>query len=398
LDSVQSQANRFEEALLEAHEDGRIQVPHIAVDFSRTQNGSTQDQDSEIANVGREGTITTLETPHRIADAILRDSVINGGEEDGQPFRNSTPGQAYEAADIRHATRLFELCPTALIFGVWDSTGTRGGLGNKFPRAIVSEIVGINASVGVRPSSRIDPLGIETCDLYEEAETGNWTTNPGEARQDNQGNPVRYSSKSGKGNPSAVNHGNVTPDFPRYSRNEVNDHHLDHLTDPVKNADTSIMPNAVKGGGATIDHALQTTVLSLPQLRRLRFPNGSAGTNGPPNNAARTTLAALALSALAEQHRNGFDLRSGCLLIPEDTELTIEVVRSANDSVFFSLDTQQAATILGEATKAATQAGLSWSPEPLTLRPTDRLVELVQVGREEAKKLAEPSDAAGGDE
>jgi len=31
--------------------------------------------------------------------------------------------------------------PTALIFGAWNSTGEGGGLGAKFPRAIVSEII-----------------------------------------------------------------------------------------------------------------------------------------------------------------------------------------------------------------------------------------------------------------
>jgi hypothetical protein len=49
-------------------------------------------------------------------------------------------------------------------------------------------------------------------------------------------------------------------------------------------------------GGFTIDYAEQTTVLSLPALRRLRFPvkPGEKSTT-ESDNAARTYLAALGL-------------------------------------------------------------------------------------------------------
>ena len=53
LDSVSSQANRLEEALLAAWEDQRIPLPVISVDFS-SEDG--------IADLGR---ITSLQAPHR---------------------------------------------------------------------------------------------------------------------------------------------------------------------------------------------------------------------------------------------------------------------------------------------------------------------------------------------
>jgi CRISPR-associated protein Csb1 len=65
IDSVQSQANRFEEALLAAAGEGRFTLPRIVVDFSKTQ-------------VGDIGEITSLEAPHRVFDAILRDSDLDG--------------------------------------------------------------------------------------------------------------------------------------------------------------------------------------------------------------------------------------------------------------------------------------------------------------------------------
>ena len=76
LDSVQSQANRMEMALLEAWEAGRIKLPVITVDFS----GNELERDLRI---------TSLEAPHRIADAILRDSLVGG-----KPFRKSELGEA----------------------------------------------------------------------------------------------------------------------------------------------------------------------------------------------------------------------------------------------------------------------------------------------------------------
>lgn len=81
------------------------------------------------------GRVTSLEAPHRVADAILRDSELNG-----VAFRSSDEGKKIGQATLRNATPLFELCPTALLFGIWDSTGPKGGLGVKFQRAIVSEI------------------------------------------------------------------------------------------------------------------------------------------------------------------------------------------------------------------------------------------------------------------
>src|SRR5882672_6429990 len=90
LDSVQSQANRMEEALLRAYEEGQLRFPLMAVDFSRREDGSAQN-DMKIARIGR---ITTLDAPHRIADAIFRDSVLDNGTV--IPFRESREGRAYE--------------------------------------------------------------------------------------------------------------------------------------------------------------------------------------------------------------------------------------------------------------------------------------------------------------
>ena len=44
---------------------------------------------------------------------------------------------------LAYATPLFKHAPHCLVFGMWDSTGPRGGAGFKFSRALVSEIIGV---------------------------------------------------------------------------------------------------------------------------------------------------------------------------------------------------------------------------------------------------------------
>ena len=142
LDSVQSQANRMELALLEAHRAGTVALPLLVTRFDQPE-------------LLKKFTVTSLEAPHRIADALFRDSLF-----DGKIFRKSAKGSILDTADVRNATGMFGLCPAALVFGLWDSTGPRGGLGAKFQRAVVSEVVGYDAVAGKKTSSRIDPAQI----------------------------------------------------------------------------------------------------------------------------------------------------------------------------------------------------------------------------------------------
>ena len=130
LDSVQSQANRMELALLEEYRSGNLSLPLLVTRFDQS-------------GLLKRFTVTSLEAPHRIADAIFRDSLLGG-----RIFRKSEKGAILDNAEMRNSTGLFGLCPTALLFGLWDSTGPRGGMGAKFQRAIVSEIIGYDAVEG----------------------------------------------------------------------------------------------------------------------------------------------------------------------------------------------------------------------------------------------------------
>ncbi len=353
LDSVASQANRMEEALLEGWRRKELHFPVVWVDFSAEDGLNDLEQ------------ISALQAPHRIADALLRDSLL-----EGTPFRETPVGKEFTDARVNHATGMYKHCPTALVFGVWDSTGPRGGLGAKFQRALVSEIVGIDVVLGVKTASRIDPAGIERKagpvfahrDPAEE-----WTLDKDEAATE-KGKPKEFSRKGaeGKGTPAALNHGNIPPS-------------IDDLA-----------------GGVTMSHAVQTTVLSLAALRRLRFSTTTsnapidAGARDAAETAARTALAALALTAVAYQRDNDYDLRSRSLLVAKNPLVFELLGRDGGESETFQLTRAEAAELLAQAEQRARPYGLGWERGPVPLKPARKLADLIRHSR----RLREAGEAS----
>lgn len=322
LDSVQSSSNRAEEALLSQARQGNIALPYLSVDFRGT----------EVPEIGE---ITSLDAPHRIFDAILRDSQL-----DGQPLMKSPVGRNLQLATMTDASAIFEISPNALLLGAWNSTGEGGGLGAKFPRCFVSEIVGIGVAIegvtengealpaGRRPGSRIDPLGVlKGVSVYK--------------------GPADWDSTERKGykkvRPSEINHGNIAP-----SIDEV---------------------------GVTVDYAEHTVVITFAGLRRLRF--GSA----TRDIAARSALAALGLVAHFAQAKQGYALRSRCDLVC-DGVAPLELVRFDGGVETVQMTLDEAIALYTQAVDAARAAGFSISAEPLHLLPQEKLIYLVRQSRE----------------
>lgn len=340
LDTVQSQANRMELALQDAVDAGRLSLPLVVVDFSAC--GPTGDLEADAAAgrlVDAVGKVTSLQAPHRLADAILRDSEL-----DGTPFRKSDRGKRLNRVSALNATPLFELCPTALVFGMWDSTGPKGGLGPKFERAIVSELVGVGAEVGdLRRGVRRDPLEIRAAVKVLRAADRSWT--------------VVEPNTKGTVAPSEVNHSSVP--FPKQRDRKTDDNYYD---------------------GATVEYAEQTTTLSLIALRRLRFPLN--GTPTPQADvAARAALAALGLCAATLAFEGGVGLRSRALLWPLGP-MTWELLdRPGEAPAQFSLTSDEAVRLLVDTVEAAKAAGLPWLTEPLELVHSAELVKLVRLSQ-----------------
>ena len=322
LNSVAAEANRVELALLEAFRSGEVSLPMVSIDFA-------------AAGLPEYDRLSVFEVSHRIYDAALRDSLLGD-----VLFRFSEVGRAITEATPKSAAALFHYAPGALLFGAWDSTGPRGGRGSKFERALTSEIIGLNSVRGVKVGSRIDVLAIEKGQaLYESIDKQEgWTLDESRARKD-KGKPVLYSrtGSSGKaGDPSHANHGNIPPTI-----------------------DT-------QAGGVSIDKAIQIVVLSFGALRKFRFPVDHTGAPISPDRraaaeaAARSALAAMGIAGTLLAYEGDYDLRSRCVLRPT-SQLTFELMRrGVEKSEVLSVDRNSALSLLTEAVRAATAAGIGW--------------------------------------
>lgn len=322
LDAVQSQSNRYEEVLLEAYRGGRLALPMFELDIA-----------------GHE--ITTLTAPHRVHDAIFRDSLW-----DGKLFRESANGQRLVSARAWNATPFFEFAPTVLLFGTWDSQSGGGVNTAKVARSLVSEIIAIDAQRGVRTSSRIDPLGIKLVGGVVRTDGPElWRFNEPDAgaKKPRKGEAVR---------PSEINHGNVAPS----------------ITDPETGP-----------GGVTFVSAKQTTVLSFTQLRKLRFPDG-VQSSVERDVAGRCVIAALGLVVVTLSIDEGYQLRSRCHLVPTKEPVFERLGRTAtvSDEDRFTLDSQTALSTFELAVKQAAAHGLKWRAGKIELTPRPDLVKLVE--------------------
>lgn len=334
IDSVQSQANRLEEALLAAAEekidDSPMPLPYVTVDF----------RGKGLEPLER---ITSMDAPHRVYDAILRDSLLKD-----EPFMRSEQGLRLAEAKPADATALLELSPAALLFGAWHSQGEGGGLGAKFPRALVSEIMGVNVPVegfvarggtgepeartaGRRTGSRIDPLGIlRKVEAFKGASVSDWSTVQGKAGKGAQ-----------KARPSEINHGNIAP-----------------TVEPL---------------GVTCDHAEHRATITLAGLRRLHFGGGERDVAG------RVLIAALGLLALTEQDARGYALRSRCDLVCDGLS-PLELVRADGSVQGLDLDRADARRLYRDAYAHAEKQGFEF--QSLTLEPQEKLVEIIRRSRQ----------------
>jgi CRISPR-associated protein Csb1 len=306
LDQVPSQANRVEEALLAARDAGRVELPLFELTAS-TSRGSVR--------------LTSLQFPHRAADAYLRDSLIGG-----EPYGRSAIGRRMREVTATDATPLFERDPGSLLFGMWDSRGE--GRRARFARFYSSSIVGLDPQEGARKTTRMDPLNLQG-GIDDKAKASNgWKY-------------VATGEKVKGQRLSEIGHGNIAP----------GDAH----------------------GGVSVSGAVRNGWISLAGLERLRFGDASAEAAG----LARATLAALALAGdRLAFGRPSVWLRSDCDLVRESEVLAFETDGGQREE--FTLTADEAIEVFHRLRDRAAAAGIVMESDTVALTPSKALSEAIE--------------------
>jgi CRISPR-associated protein Csb1 len=331
IDSIASQANRQEAALVAARAAKLIDFSDVYVDLSGTEAALDQKL------------LSATEMPHRLSDAILRDSEI-----DGVSFGKSTLGKRILAATLADLSAILETSPTTVVYGCWFSQ-------HKLPkplkiqRSVTSEIWADDAVLGKAVGSRIDPLGIEKVPLYE-ARDGDWTASPDKAVQKG-GKPKLHKSKR----PSEVNHGNIAPD--------------------------------IRDQGITASAITLRWALPLAAVRRLHFGGGER------DRAGQAYVVALGLLGRVLDHAAGYSLRSRCDLMGRGP-LSIEVIDS--DGVITSkvVSKDDALKLLRQAEDGMSKADLKLH-QKIIAKPSQKLIDLIAANRRRQELDGDSSDEEG---
>lgn len=323
LDSVASQANRLEEAIEGEVVDGGLPLPTIWVDQHEY------------------GVNSALKFSHRSFDAWVEDALL----EDGTRFGDTDTFKALAGSKRGDLGELMAISPVSILLGAWASRVKNPQGAARLPRILTSELIAVGAQPGERASSRIDAHHVSAAIPVYRSEGSRFTVNADRAVKE-KGKPVPYAAAGEKGKPSALGYGNVTPSL------------ADH-------------------GGITMDHALQIATISLPALRECRFPEG--GDRAPERDlAGRMMLATLGLRMLSAQVERGYDLRSGCLLVPEE-EPTLELIDHVGQTVSsWPALSVPSSELLEAAIAAGAEQGIAWSKEGTSLTASEDQLDLLR--------------------
>ena len=311
IESPQSWANRLEELL---------DRPEVGV-------GALQ-----VRAAGRTLSINAL--PHRVFDALLRDS-----EQAGQPFRATPLGQSITEARADKATALLENAPGTLLFGAWDSfAGAKMGSA-KWPAALSGQIVGFDALQAQKAGIRIDPMNIAkdaVTGFKSENRAEGWTHDAAKARKTAKGEPEKLDKAS------EIGHGHILATL------------------------------ATKG--AWVTRIELRSSLSLTRLRRYHFPVAGAVTP-QADAAARTYLAALGLWLMRTRLMAGLELRAGAELDATEADFLLRSPLQSDTPLAVSAEATSAA--LEQAIEAARGAGFRFA-EATEFTASARLEKLIE--------------------
>ncbi len=323
VDNVPSQANRLEHALQRDRES--ISIPEFILDLS--------DLGDLPAHVPR--SLSSLEFPHRNADAYLRDAKL-----DDVAFIRTDIGQAVFGATAQACGPLMAWFPQALLYGFWQSHLGRKRHNSKHARAWVSEIIGWQpASTETKVLGlKGDPLNLNTDETV--------TSNPDDRTRWDIGTAAQV--EGGKRDKlSEMGHGQV----------------------PFMGSDAA-------ASAVSFQRVTQRATISFAQIRRVSLGRDASA---EADAAARALLVALGLHAHQLAFGHAFALRSGADLRPSATSATW--LGSAGDETCEIGNPEATRTLLQTARKHAESVGVpldGWRQDPVMLRPGDALANAIR--------------------
>ncbi len=317
IDNTPSQANRLEGALRRGRES--TGVPELVLDLTGVPGLP--------AHLPKQ--LSSLEFPHRNADAYLRDARL--GDDD---FIRTDLGRAIFDATAQECGPLLSWFPQALLYGFWQSHLGKKRANTKHARAWVSEIVGWQpAATDTRALGlKGDPLNLNTDDAV--------VSNPDDRVEWAVGGEKVKGGKRDK--LSEIGHGQVP-----------------------------FMGNDAAATAVSFARITQKSTVSFAQLRRVSLGRQYTA---DADAAARALLVVLGLHAHQSAFAGGFALRSGADLRPRES--AAKWLDPAGDETCEIGDAVTTAALLAETVAHARSLGVpldGWGQPPKRLTPKENL-------------------------
>lgn len=325
IDNVPSQANRLEDALRRHRASSR--VPELVLDLSDLTNLPAHLPSS----------ISSLQFPHRNADAYLRDAQL-----DGVDFVRTDLGQAILAATPEACAPLLAWFPQALLYGFWQSHLGKKRHNTKHARAWVSEIVGWSPAANDTRALGLkgDPLNLNTDETL--------ASNPDDRLHWEIGTAKLKEIVGGKKDKlSEIGHGQVP-----------------------------FMGDEAAAAAVSFAKITQRATLSLAQLRRVLL---GPGHSADADAAARALLVALGLHAHMLAFGRGFALRSGAEL--RSITCVATWLGEHGDMEIDLGSATRTGQLLQSALEHAESVGVpvdGWSGPPVRLTPKENLRQAIR--------------------
>lgn len=155
IDSVAAQSGRAETALWDIQEALGLVLPGITItgDYADEPADEVERQLAQTLKT----TISTWTAPHRQADAWVRFSETDDGQQVWQENAPDSVRSLITSTSAATGERLYSYFPNSAVFGYWLSTGTAAR--HKLPRAYSSEVVAYGAHPVTTGTTKLDAAG-----------------------------------------------------------------------------------------------------------------------------------------------------------------------------------------------------------------------------------------------